>query len=209
MWLSVGTLKTRKRDSYYVPESVIRCIPSYNKQLDEKLAAGQDIHDISISDAKYYPRAIVTETIRYLTTGYLCPLGDPVKTLGHLFQLVNLYEFSVLLSIERLELGVLAHIDGFHDISVDLLWRSARFYYDVNGNEGYDETSLGRLIKKKLAELLPQMIERKIVDEIKIKGGLLAQQLMEVLLEKVIASETKQPGMPDQAALIKAEQDDK
>lgn len=55
---------------------------------------------------------------------------------------------------------------------------------------------------------MPQIIELKTVNEIKTVGGFLAQQLMEVPLEKVIASETKQLSASDMAFLIKAEYGD-
>lgn len=56
---------------------------------------------------------------------------------------------------------------------------------------------------------MPQIIELKTVDEIKTEDEILAQHLMEVLLEKVIASQTKQLSAPDKAFLIKAEHADR
>lgn len=202
VWLSVKAPDSNKSHEYYVPESVIRCIPLYKQQLDEKLATAQDKFDILISDTVDRPRKCVTQTIRYLTTGYLRPLDIPYTVRSDLLELVYLYRFSKLLSIKRLESGILAHIDGFKNISIPIFLAGARFHYGIGGDR---ESSLGQLIKKRLAELLPQMIELRTVDEIKTEGGILAQQLMEVLLEKVIASETKQLSAPDHAILIKDE----
>lgn len=206
IWLSIKTHVSNKRDDYYVPESVLRCIPIYAQQIDEKLAVAQDRDDIIISDTTFRTRASITETIRFLTTGHLRPLDTAQTVRRDLLDLLSLYNFSTLLSIKRLELGILAHIDGFHGLGVPLFLAGARFYYGIGGKR---ETSLGHVIKKRLWEFLPQMIELKAVDEIKTEGGILAHQLMEVLLEKVIASEAKQPSMTDQAVLIKAEHGDK
>lgn len=146
--------------------------------------------------------------MRYLTNGYLCQLdaSSDARQVG-LLDLVGLYNFGTMLCIEKLETGIRDHIDSFRELTIPLFLAFALQYYE-KGEEELLQTSLGRLIKKKLAGFLPQMIKHETVNEIKVKRGLLGQQLFEVLLEKVLASNGNEPKASDQTIPIKAEHDD-
>jgi hypothetical protein len=124
----------------------------------------------------------------------------------NLDDLVRLYNFSTALSIKRLETGILHHIDAFEDPPLAIFLAFARSYYKKYGADAQD-TGLGELIKKKLAAFLQHMIDTKTKEEIKNEGGILGQQLIEVLLEER-SSRTAQWKLNSSDVPIKIEDED-
>lgn len=210
VWLEItvrNARSTNQTDRYYVPEDVIRFIPKYKAQLDEKLASIKGDNQPVIRDETVRDPEVVARAVRFLTSGYLYPLdtsaGDIKDTLD---DLVKLYNFSTSLSIKRLEVGILDHIKNFETLTLAIFLVFARGYYTAHGVEAQD-TSLGHLIKQKLAEFLPRMVDLKTVDEIKREGGILGQQLIEVLLDERAAIKAREPNAKETAVKIEIDSD--
>jgi hypothetical protein len=100
-------------------------------------------------------------------------------------------QFSTALSIKRLEIAVLNHIETFEGLTLAIFLAFARNYYKTNGAASQN-TSLGDLIKRKLAAFLQCMVDLKTVDEIKNEDGVLGRQLIEVLLEERAAGKAQE-----------------
>lgn len=219
VWLEVTVSKTPSPNKYtananpstsryYIPQDIIRYIPSYKSQLEEQLACPKGDEEPVICDKTAREAQVVAKAVRFLSSGYLYPLEASSSTINDsLNDLVKLYNFSNSLSIKRLEVGILDHIKNFRGLSLAIFLIFARSYYDAHGKEAQD-TSLGHLIKQKLAEFLPRMVELKTVDEIKREGGILGQQLIEVLLDERAASQAKERSANDPAIKIEIEDDD-
>jgi hypothetical protein len=173
----------------YIPQDVFRCIPSYKGQLDQQKAALKGDAQPTIRDQTARDPEVVSKAIRFLVSGYLFPFDARSSTCKETLEdFVKLYQFSTALSIKRLETAVLNHIDTFEGLTLAIFLAFARGYYRANGAEAQN-TSLGDLIKRKLAEFLQHMVDLKTVDEIKNEDGVLGRQLIEVLLEE------RAPGM--------------
>jgi hypothetical protein len=185
VWLHVRVIDpTKITQQYYVPEYVVRHIPTYKRQLDEQLASIKGDKEPVICDLVARDTELIGKTIRYLASGYLYPLNAGSSTCkADLDDLVTLYQFSTALSIKRLETAVLHHIDTFEELPLAIFLAFARSYYKMYGADAQD-TSLSELIKRKLAAFLQHMIDTKTKEEIKNEGGILGQQLIEVLLEE-------------------------
>lgn len=192
---------------YYVPETVVRYIPSYKIQLVGQLASIKGDDEPVIVDQTARDPKLVGKALRFLASGYLSPLdaASSPACKHSLGELVALYKFSTGMSIKRLETAILHHIDTFEDLSLAFFLAFARSYYSAHGDEAKD-TSLGDLIKKKLGEFLPLMIELGAVDEIKNEGGILGRQLIEVLLDERAAVKARQKRSSSDSA-IKIEDD--
>lgn len=189
VWLNITTtthtynLSTRVQQ-YYVPEDIVQYIPSYKSQLDQQLASIKGDDEPVIQDQTVRDPNVVGKALRFLASGYLCPLdATSITCKDSLDNLVKLYKFSIALSIKHLETAILRHIDTFEELSLAIFLAFARNYYNANGAEAQN-TSLGYLIKKKLAAFLQHMVDLKTVDVIKNENGILGRQLIEVLLEE-------------------------
>lgn len=170
--------------SIYVPEKVIDQIPSYKAQLQRKLALIKDDKEPTILDTTGRDQESISKAIRFLTNGYLTPLDAASHTCDKsLASLVDLYKLSIDMSITALEYAVLWHIG---DLDFQALPRQkflwfARTYYRAGADTQH--TSLGKLIKKKVASLLPYLQQSMTVEELSSEGGILGKQLIAVLLE--------------------------
>jgi hypothetical protein len=172
---------------YYVPEVVIDHIPAFKDQLLEQPAPVNAWEEHTVRDNIAVVRSLetVTAAIRFLVNGILAPLDTASATCGQtLDSLVELYKFSTDLSIKRLEVAVLDHINAlnFEALPHQKFLGFARSYYSVNGVES-QHTSMGRLIKKKLSSLLPYLQKSMTIEEMSSEGGILGKQLVTVLLE--------------------------
>jgi len=190
----------------YVPQSILHYIPNYKSQLDQQKATLKGDTQAIIRDTTARDPEVVSKAIRFLVSGYLYPLDASSSTCKNtLEEFIKLYHFSTALSIKRLETAVLNHIDTFEGLTLAIFLAFARDYYSANGAEAQN-TSLGDLNKKKLAEFLQRMVDLKTVDEIKNEDGVLGRQLIEVLLEERAAGKAQQKRTwPD--APIKIEDD--
>ena len=164
----------------------MRKVSHYALKLDAELA--QTDHNqnalITIEDDYMHRKIIYNYAVQFLASGFLPDLGgDEFACEATLQNLTSLYEFSVQLSAETLELAVTKHIDGFKGLTLPVFLDFARAYYsnDDNTHDG-EKDSLALLIKKKLAKFMPQIIKHKMVQEIQ-KDGKLGQQFVDVLAE--------------------------
>jgi hypothetical protein len=190
VWLEIVVLDTVKPSdmapaikSIYVPADVVSHIPNYKRQLAEQLDCIEGEEEPAIRDKVARDPDIVAKAIRFLSSGYLSPLDAASSTcITNLHNLVMLYKLSRVLSIKRLETAVLIHIDSFEELTLAVFLSFARSYYSASGVDA-QHTSLGDLIKKKLAAFMQPWVDTKTISEITEEGGVLGQQLIEVLLE--------------------------
>jgi hypothetical protein len=198
VWLEIKVLDTAKPSDLapesrgiYVPADAVRHIPIYKCQLDGQLETLKGDEEPAIYDQTARDPRLIAKTVRFLSSGYLYLLSASSSTcMDNLDNLVDLYKFSTALSIKRLEVAILHHIDTFEDFPLAVFLQFARSYYDANGAES-QYTSLGELTKKKLAAFLQPWVNTKTVDEITNEGGILGRQLIEELLEERSSMETQ------------------
>jgi len=190
----------------YVPQSILHYIPTYKSQSDQQKATLKGDTQPTIRDPTPRDPKVVSKAIRCLVSGYLYLLDASSNTYKNTLEdFIQLYQFSAALSIKRLEAEVLNRIDTFEGLTLAIFLAFARGYYSANGAEAQN-TSLGDLIRKKLAEFLQRMVDLKTVDEIKNEDRVLGRQLIEVLLEERAAGKAQQKRTwPD--ASIKIEDD--
>jgi hypothetical protein len=196
VWLEVAALPPKKRprvnpsiNRHYVPEAIIYHIPSYRAQLAEKLVSinsHDDDDEPVIRDDQPRDPQIVTKAIRFLVSGHLTPLdastNDCEKTLD---TLVELWYFSSTLTIVSLSQALISHIENSTAVTLEIFLAFARRFYArfTDVYKTVERTSLGQMIKRKLAYFLPLLQESMTVDEISSEVGVLGKQLIAVLLE--------------------------
>jgi hypothetical protein len=176
---------TPKFNRHYIPEEIIAHIPIYQIQLHEILALIEGDTEPIIRDDVARKPELVCKTIRFLASGYLTPVGDGEKeSEGTWDSLVGLYNFSRLLSIKTLEVAMLTKFCDLIDaLSPTVFLTFARRYYNETGRYPKESSTLGCLIKVKLAEFLPRLQQTMTIKVISSQGGILGTQLIEVLLE--------------------------
>lgn len=119
VWLKIAVTVNSSTGvrQYYVPEAVVRYIPSYKSQLDEQLASIKGDNEPVIVDQTSRDPNVVGKAIHFLASGYLYPLNAASSSCkDSLDDLVTLYKFSTALSIKRLETAILHHIDTFAEL---------------------------------------------------------------------------------------------
>jgi hypothetical protein len=166
--------------SYYVPEDIIAHIPSYETQLHATIILNDD--EAIIRDTVPRDPQAVSRAIRFLVSGYLPPVDACSGECAYnLHRLVDLYNFSITLSIKCLEVAVLDRLENlrFEALRKEIFFRFARRCYD----EGTRHNSLQQLIKKKLSHLLPHLEQSMTAEQLSSVGGELGTELMVVLLE--------------------------
>jgi len=171
---------------YYVPEEIIDHIPSYKNQSQQSYSFNDNVNDERIIwDGTARDQQAVASAIRFLTSGYLVPLNASSSAYENsLHSLVRLYNLSVALKIAKLETALVSHIDdaNFEAIGVNIFRRFARTYYNGDGVDTQN-SSLGRLVKKKLSLLLPRLQQSMTAEKISSEEGVLGKQLIAVLFE--------------------------
>jgi hypothetical protein len=169
---------------HYVPEGIIAHIPTYQTQLNERLALIEGDTEPTIRDGVAHDSELVCKTIRFLASGYLTPVEEGQKESEETWDsLVKLYNFSRLLSIKTLELAMLKQFTSLIEaLSPAVFLAFARRCYGRNRGSPHD-TTLAQLIKLKLAWSLPLLQHTMSVKDISSQDGTLGMQLIEVLLE--------------------------
>jgi hypothetical protein len=185
-WSDNGEPEHFETITVFLPEYVVRQVSHYQSKLDAELAK-PDYNEnvlITIEDDHMHDKHVYNYAIQFLASGFLPKLDGHEPTCEETMKtLVLLYEFSQLVSAEKLELAVTKHIDNFKGLTLPMFLELAHNYYanDENNHDG-EKDGLALLIKKKLAKFMPQIIKHKMVQEIQ-KDGKLGQQLVEVLAE--------------------------
>lgn len=168
---------------HYIPRDIVNCIPHYKALSEEKLASIEGHDEPIIRDTVVRDPQIVTDTIRFLASGHLNPLnassGDCEEILYGLFEL---FQFGDTFSIVKLCTAVVEHIDRFTALPLKVFLAVMRKYY-THYHEDVQNRMLALLIKRKLAEYLPQLQQTMTNEEISSESGILGKQLMMVLLE--------------------------
>jgi hypothetical protein len=194
VWLEVAVSPVTKRSKanpsinrHYIPEKILDYTPSYKAQLKEKLASIEGDDEPVIRDDDPRDPQVVTKAIRFLVSGYLTPLDassdDCEKTLD---SLMELWYYGWRSSNMHLYLAAVSHIEESKAITPKAFLAFARRFYDKYAEDYGDRihtTSMGRMIRRKLAFFLPRLQESMTIDEISSEGGVLGKQLMVALLE--------------------------
>ena len=120
-----------KTITVFLPEYIVRQIPHYVLKLDAELAKPDCNLNalITIEDDYTHKQLICNYAIQLLASGFLPDLsGDEFACEATLQNLISLYEFSVQLSAEALELAVTKHIDSFRGLTLSVFLNFARAY---------------------------------------------------------------------------------
>lgn len=153
-----------------LPEYVVRQVPQYQSKLDAELAKPNYNENlpITIEDDHMHYKDVHNDAVQFFASGFLPKLGgDEPACMETMETLTLLYDFSVLMGAEMLELAVIKHMDEFEGLTLTVFLDFARNYYGYGGNSHDDEgDSLALLIKKMLVKFVPQIIKRKMVQEI-------------------------------------------
>lgn len=173
----------------FIPEHIIRQIPRYDAELDEEM---EDVEDegqtFEIADPIARHQVALVRAIEYVGGALIPPIdasaGDVQRTLA---ELLAVYDVSIGLEIKTLEEKILNHIESCPGMSTEAFLTFARTVYA--GDENSDlaghatDSSIGKLIKRKLAVLLPQLLQDGTVRSIKAEGGTLSNELLEVMID--------------------------
>jgi hypothetical protein len=145
---------------YYVPEEIIDQIPNYKSELDARRPFKNDDDEPIVRDTTPRNQQTVSNAIRFFSSGYLTPLDASSRTCEKILKdFVDLYNFSIALRIVSLETAMLDHIEtlNFEALALNVFLAFARSYYNSVDISNTQTSGLGRLIKIKLAQLLPRL----------------------------------------------------
>jgi hypothetical protein len=185
-WSDNGEPEHFETITVMLPEYVVRQVSHYDSKLDAELAKPGYNENvlITIEDDYMHAKHVYNHAIQFLASGFLSKLGGDESTCKETLEsLTFVYDFSVLMHAKTLELAVIKHVDDFKGLTLPVFLDFAHSYYanDENNHDGEND-SLALLIKKMLAKFMPQIIERKMVQEIQ-KDGKIGQQFVDVLAE--------------------------
>lgn len=173
----------------FIPEDIVKQIPRYNEELDEEM---QDVEDegqtFEIADSIARPQVALVRAIEYVGGALLPPIDASVPDVQRtLAELLAVYDVSIGLEIKNLEEKILKHIESCPDMPTERFLTFAKMAYagDENSDvaEHATDSSIGKLIKRKLAVLLPQLLQDGTVRSIKAEGGILSNELLEVMVD--------------------------
>lgn len=196
--ITSNTRRKRKSDTrekqpreaiLFIPEYIVKQIPRYNEELDEEM---QDVEDegqtFEIADSIARPQVALVRAIEYVGGALLSPIDASIPNVQQtLAELLAVYDVSIGLEIKTLEEKILNHIESCPEMPTETFLTFARTVYagDENGDlAGHaTDSSIGKLIKRKLAVLLPQLLQDGTVRSIKAEGGILSNELLEVMID--------------------------
>jgi hypothetical protein len=172
----------------FIPEHVVRQIPKYNALLGRATPAEQVEGDPDFKDNTTHNHRAFVQTIECVGGASLRPLtGSEEEVKATLMSLLGMYGVSVALEIETLQDAVLSHIETCPNLPVETFLDFARLAYDGNQQTDMEphetDSPIGKLIKRKLAVLLPQLLQNGTAQRIKAEGGTLSTELLEVMIE--------------------------
>lgn len=173
----------------FIPEHVVRQIPKYSALLEDTSPAEQIEGDPDFKDDATHNHRAFVQTIEFVGGASLRPLTGSVEDIkGTLTSLLGMYGVGVALEIQALQDAILDHIEGCPNMPVEVFLDFAKIAYD--GHEQQDlvqqatDLPIGKLIKRKLALLLPQLLQNGSAQRIKAEGGTLSTELLEVMIER-------------------------
>ncbi|KAM0720577.1 hypothetical protein Q7P37_004713 [Cladosporium fusiforme] len=173
----------------YLPECVVRKIPKYEIELDEVMAAEDDEGQVfEIQDMRIHPQVAFHWAIGCISGSPLPKIDDPsANRFRELKTLLGVYAVSIELESDTLERAVLDHLDACPSIPTEMFLDFARLVYSGDEHEDLAPqaagSSIGRLIKRKLAIMLPQLLQNGIAQKIKAEGGPLSTELLQVMID--------------------------
>ena len=181
---------------FAISDHIIRLIPEYAKKLDAISKQTAEGKRLRLVDNKVRKEEAMIQTIEYLTDGILGSIdtGKPKACLEGFYNLLDLYDLSVTLKIQQLEVAVIELISQYRDaLNVPLFIRFASECYRAGrGHKVTEGCPIGQFIKAYIAQHLQFLIETGAIDEIKNLGGTLNKQLVEVFTENFVETQKRQ-----------------
>jgi hypothetical protein len=184
------TSKSNPKIFMFIPEHIVRRIPKYTTLLEKAARAKQVEGDPIFTDETKHNHQAFVQTIQCLGGASLQPLtasADDVK--AALKSLLAMCGVAVALQIRALEDAIIDHVETCPDMPVDVFLDFAKLAYA--GNRSVEmkahatDSPIGKLIKRKLAILLPQFLKNGLAQRIKAEGGTLSTELLEVMIEQL------------------------
>lgn len=175
----------------FIPEHIIQKIPKYEFELDEQMENVEDKgQTFEIADHATHHQVPFVRAIEYVSGACLPSISASEsndKVQRTLTELLGVYAVSVALEIKMLEDSILAHIESCPDLSTESFLAFARIVYADDVDKGLaahaTDSSIGKLIKRKLAVLLPRLLHDGTVRTIRAEGGTLSNELLEVIID--------------------------
>jgi len=171
---------------FLVPQHILEKIPFYKSELESALSTKVTNQVPKIKDAKFPgagQEAFIT-TINLLG-GTPLPVIDATESqdIDTLKSLLTVYDVCMELQTEALEHAVLDHMSDYQYPKLDTFVAFAR---EVFGDTGLEkravDSSIGKVIKRKLVELLPRLLQEGDAKKIIEMGGVLSTELFDVVV---------------------------
>lgn len=162
-----------------LPESIAREILDFRDKLDAAVPGPDGSRLISVR--LVLPDRRILKAISFLLSSFLAPItGTADETSTNLNELVKLYEFSLTMSIPKLEDAVIHHLDRFSEFTIKRFIDLASPYFD--SEEDAHTTSLGCYFESHLEENLQSAAELDDATyKLKLKTGDLGKVYTDLL----------------------------
>lgn len=182
-WSTIRTTETR----ILVPQHILQKIPFYKYELESALSTKSPSGIPKIKDAKFPStgqEAFIT-TLNLLGNTPLPVIGAAeTQDIDTLKSLLAVYDVCMELQTGALERAVLGHLASYDYPKLDTFVAFAREVYGDTGSKKREvESSIGKVVKRKLTELLPRLLQEGEAKEITSKGGILCTELLEVTIK--------------------------
>jgi hypothetical protein len=173
-----------------VPQYTVQQIPIYKFQLENALRT-KPPDEIPKIFALEVPPADTAQANTFVKTlsfigGTPLPAFDAagVRPTDTLNALLAVYDMCIVLKTAALERAVLDHLGTYHYPHSNVFIDFARdIYGDTGPKKRAVDSSIGRVIKIKLAALLPRLLKDGDVKRITVMGGVLSTELLEVTIK--------------------------
>jgi hypothetical protein len=173
-----------------VPQYTVQQIPIYKSQLEGALRTKHP-NEIPKIFALEVPPADTAQANTFIKTlsfigGTPLPAFDTagVRPTDTLNALLAVYDMCIVLNTAALERAVLDHLAAYHYPHSNAFIDFARdIYGDTGSKKRAVDSSIGRVIKSKLAVLLPRLLKDGDVKRITAMGGVLSTELLEATIK--------------------------
>lgn len=148
-----------------VPQHILQKVPFYKSELESALITKSSNGIPKIKDAKFPSsgqEAFIT-TLNFLGGTPLPVIGaDDTQDIDTLKSLLAVYDVCIELQTEALEHAVLSHLAAYDYPRLDNFVDFAREVYGDTGSKTREvESSIGKVVKRKLTELLPRLLQEE------------------------------------------------
>lgn len=181
--------KRRREMTLFLPEHILQSIPKYKAELDKNApTARDDGQPAQIADSSVHDEAGFLHAISLAGGNDLPPIKPAAANVPDVLKgLLRAHGVCAALELAALQDRIVAHVEYGPNLPAKKMLAFAKIVYD--GDKSCDlaafeaGSAMAKAVKRKLAFLVPELLQDGTVERIKGEGGVLGTVLLEVVID--------------------------